>query len=110
MWSLIIFLMLKGLVSTGFGSHIPTGGCGGAFSPTIVAGVEESDVRAPPSGGSGAVPPKGFFYEKCLVKYCNFVVNMDHSLCHIYDRRIYVNLRVFCLKSQPSIIFEGIVL
>ena len=55
-------------------------------------------------------PPKGFFYEKCLVKYCNFIVNLDHSLCHRFDGRSYVYLRVFFRTRKPSIIYEGIVL
>ena len=64
----------------------------------------------PNRGVSGAAPPKGIFYEKCLVKYCNFIVNLDHSLCCRSDGRSYVYLRVFCLRRQPSIIYEGIVL
>ena len=56
------------------------------------------------------MPPKGIFYEKSLVKYCNFIVNMDHSLCHIFDGRSYVNLRGFFPIRKPSIIYEGIVL
>ena len=58
----------------------------------------------------GEAPSKGIFFEKCLVKYCNFVVNLDRSLCHISDGRIYVNLRVFFPKKKTSIIYEGIVL
>ena len=56
------------------------------------------------------MPSKGIFYEKCLVKYCNFVVNLDHSLCRRSDGRCYVNLRVFLPRRKPSIIYEGIVL
>ena len=83
------------------------------IAPTIAAGGSrgaKADVRAPPSRGSGAAPSKGIFYEKCLVKYCNFVVNLDHSLCHRSDDRSYVYLRVFCPRRKPSIIYEGIVL
>ena len=45
-------------------------------------------------GGPGGVaaPPKGIFYKKCLVKYCNFIVNLDCSLCHRSDDRSYINL------------------
>ena len=42
--------------------------------------------------------------------FCNFIVNLDHSLCHRSDGRSYVNLRVFFPRRQPSIIYEGIVL
>ena len=55
-------------------------------------------------------PQKGFFFEKCLAKYCNFIVSMDRSLCHRYDGRSYVNLGFFFPGIQPSIIYEGIVL
>ena len=58
-------------------------------------------VRAPPGEGSGAAPPKGIFCEKCLVKYCNFVFNLDRSLCHIYEGRSYVNLGFFSLEGNP---------
>ena len=94
-----------GIVSVAFGPQIPKGGCGGACPPTIAAGGSR-----PLGKGSGAVPLKGIFYEKCLVKYCNFVVNLDHSLYHKYDNRSCVNLRVSSLRRQPSIIYEGIVL
>ena len=65
------------------------GGCGGAYSPTIAIG-----------GSRGRVPER-IFYEKRLVKYCNFVVNLDHSSCRISDGRSYVNLRVFSLEGNP---------
>jgi hypothetical protein len=96
-WSLIIFLVFKCLVSVVFGPHTPTGGCGGV--------TPHYSCR-----GSRAAPPKGIFYEKCLVKYCNFIVNLDHSLCHRSNDRSYVYLRFFCPRRQPSIIYEGIVL
>ena len=35
---------------------------------------------------------------------------MDHSLCHIFDGRSYINLMVFFPRRKPSIIYEGIVL
>ena len=88
--------MFRGLVLAGFRPHTPMGECGGACPPTIVARSES--------------PPKGFFYEKCLIKYCNFIVNPDHSLCRRSDGRSCVNLRVFCPRRKPSIIYEGIVL
>jgi hypothetical protein len=105
-WSLIIFLVFRCLVSAVFGPHTPMGGCGGAFPPTTAAGGVTTIVRAPPRGGSGEAPSKGKFYEKCLVKYCNFVVNLDHSLCRKYDDRSYVNLRFFCPRRQPCIIMR----
>ena len=111
-WSLIIFLVFRCLVSAMFGPHAPKGGCAGACPPTKAARGSRggsSYCLSPPGGGSVAVPPKRIFYEKCLVKYCNFVVNLDHSLCHRSDGRSYVNLRVFCPRRQPSIIFGGIV-
>ena len=79
-------------------------GCGGDSPPTIAARGSKgggSWLSSPPGGGSGATPPKGFFLEKFLVKYCNFVVNMDHSLCHISEGRSYVNLWFFSLESNP---------
>ena len=98
-------------------SHVwtpyPNGGCGGACPSTIVVGGSRGGgiyCPSPPGGGLGAAPPKGIFFEKCLVKYCNFVVNLDHSLCHRSDGRCYVYLRVFFPRRQPSIIYKGIVL
>ena len=99
-WSLIIFLVFRCLVSAMFGPHTSTGGCEGACPPTIATGGSMGGGSYCPSP-----PSKGNFYEKCLVKYCNFVVNLDHSLCHRSDGRSYVYLR-----RQPSIIYEGIVL
>jgi hypothetical protein len=62
----------------------PNGGCGGDFPPTTVArGVQGGDDNfcSPPlAGDSGAVPPKRNIGKNCLVKYCNFVVNLDRSL------------------------------
>ena len=84
MWSLIIFLVFKCLVLAMFGPHTPTGGCGGAFPLTIAEGG---------SRGGGLV--------KFLVKYCNFVVNIDHSSCRRSDGRSFVSLRVFSLEGNP---------
>ena len=100
MWSLIIFLVFRCLLSVVFGLHTLTGGVGGLDPPLQL------------QGGLGGVttivraPSKGNFYEKCLVKYCNFVVNLDHSLCRRSDSRSYVNLRVFCPKMKPFIIMR----
>ena len=96
-----------------FGPHTPKGECGQAFSPTTTAGGSRGAatiVRAPPGGSLRKAPPKGFFYEKCLAKYCNFIINLDHSLCHRSDGRSYIYLRVLFPRRQPSIIYEGIVL
>jgi hypothetical protein len=54
----------------------------------------------PPGWGLGAAPTKIFLLEKFLVKYCNFVVNMDCSLCHRSDDRSYVNLGSFPLQGN----------
>ena len=90
-------------------SHVwtpyPNKGVWGGFPPTTAIRGSEgvtTIVRAPPGGGLGAAPPKGIFYEKCLVKYCNFVVNLDHSLCRRSDSRSHVYLRVFfSLEGNP---------
>jgi hypothetical protein len=67
----------------------PNGGCGGLFPPppTIVrggggpGGGGEIFVAPPPLvGDSGAAPPKRNIGKNYLVKYCNFVVNLDRSL------------------------------
>ena len=70
----------------------------GGIPPTTVA-----------RGSKGGETPKIFFLKKCLVKYCNFIVNLDCLLCHIFDGRSYVNHRVFFPRRKPSIIYEGIV-
>ena len=64
----------------------------------------------PLGGGSRVSPLKGFFLEKYIVKYCNFIVNIDCSLGHIYDGRSYVNLGFFSPGRNPSIIYERIIL
>jgi hypothetical protein len=60
-------------------------------------------------GVLGKHPQREIFRKKFLVKYCNFVVNLDHSsLGCIYDSRSYV--RVFFPRRKPSFMYEGIVL
>ena len=102
------------LVSVMFGPHSPMGGWRGAWPPTTATMGSRGGGNYCPSpplgGGSGAVPSKGIFYEKLLVKYCHFVVNLGHSLYHRYYGRSYINLRVFFPRRKPSIIYEGIVL
>jgi hypothetical protein len=72
-----------------FRPHYLTEGCWGGLPPTYFAGGGGGGgnwggggeiLDPPPSRGSGPVPPKIIFWENCLVKYCNFVVNLDHSL------------------------------
>jgi hypothetical protein len=66
-------------------------------------------IGSPLGGGSGVVPPKRIFWEIFLVKYCNFIVNLNHSsLGCISDGRSYV--RVFPPRRKPSFIYERIVL
>jgi hypothetical protein len=70
MWSLIIFLVLRCLVSLVFGPRTPTGGCVGAFPPTIVAGGsrggEATDVRDPLAGVRGKHPQKEIYMKNAL--------------------------------------------
>ena len=110
---MIIFLILEVLFQPSLEPQAPTRERGGDFPPTVVARGSRGGgnwILSPPGRNLGATPPKGTFYEKCLVKYCNFIVNLDHSLCRRSDSRSYVNLRVFCPRRKPSIIYEGIVL
>jgi hypothetical protein len=61
----------------------PNGGCGGISPPQLSPGGPggvETIFVAPPEGDSGAVPLKQNFGKICLVKYCNFIVNLDRSL------------------------------
>ena len=113
-WSLIIFLVFRCLVQPVLDPIPQRGGCGGSFPPTIVAGESRGGgqvMSTPPLVGVwGQRPRKDFFYEKCLVKYFDFVVNLEHSLCRRFDGRSYVNIRVFFPRRKPSIIYEGIVL
>jgi hypothetical protein len=61
-----------GTPSVGSGGPIPPdGGSGGKWAPSRGSGATS------PDGGSGAKPRR----KNCLVKvYCNFIVNLDHSL------------------------------
>jgi hypothetical protein len=57
-------------------------------------------MEPPLGGGSGKAPPKRHFWENCLVKYCNFIVNLNRSsLGCISDSISYV--RVFYLEGNP---------
>jgi len=45
-----------------------------------VLGGETTIIWSPPSGGSQEIPPKLKIYVNYLVKCCNFIVNLGHSL------------------------------
>ena len=83
----------------------PNGGLWGGFPPHYscrgVQGVRSWCSIPPWQGFGGSTPERTFFYKKCLVKYCNFIVNLDRSLCHRYDGRSYVNIRVLALEGNP---------
>jgi hypothetical protein len=62
----------------------PNGGVWGGFPPTTSPrgsrGGDDNFCSPPLAGDSGEAPPKQNFGKNCLVKYCNFIVNLDHSL------------------------------
>jgi hypothetical protein len=63
------------------GPHSQKWGCRGDFPPTTVTKGGGDNFSIPPLvGDSGEILPKKKFGKNCLVKYCNFIVNMDHSL------------------------------
>jgi hypothetical protein len=81
----------------------------GDFLPTSITRGEKTFIGASIGGGSGAVPQREFFWENFLAKYCNFIVNLNHSsLGCRYDGRSYV--MVFFTRRKPSFMYEGIVL
>jgi hypothetical protein len=72
-------------VSAVLGPHSLKGGCGGDSPPITVSmgfqgGGDKFFCIPPLVGNSGATPRKRNFGKKCLVKYCNFIVNLDRSL------------------------------
>jgi hypothetical protein len=83
----------RGLILAEFGPQAPIGK-GGGLHPHY-------SCQAPPWWGFRGSAPERIFFFKCHVKYCNFIVNMDHSLCHRYDGRSYVNIRFFSLEGNP---------
>lgn len=105
MWGLIIFLFSEILFQLGLDPRSQWD-CEGDFPPTIV--IEGSRANgdrfwSTPSGGLGAAPLKIYFLFKFLVKYFNFIVNLNHSLCHIVDGISYVNLESFVLEGNPQL-------
>jgi hypothetical protein len=83
LWSLIIFLIQRSCFSHVWTPLPDRGVWGGGGAPTsLTRGVQGGgEILEPPlAGGSGAAPPKRNFWENCLVKYCNFIVNLDRSL------------------------------
>jgi hypothetical protein len=64
----------------------PNGGVGGGFPPHNCCqggpggGKMTIFVASPLAEDSGTAPPKQNIGKNCLVKYCNFVVNLDRSL------------------------------
>lgn len=77
----------KGLVSILFGSQSLTEGCEGLSLPRVLQRVQVGALE--------------FFWENFVVKYCNFVVNLDSSLGRKSNIRIYVNLGSFALEGNP---------
>jgi hypothetical protein len=64
-------------------------------------------MGAPLGRGFGAAPLKRNFWKNFVVKYCNFVVNLNRSsLGWRFESRSYV--MVFSPRRQPSIMYEGI--
>jgi hypothetical protein len=76
----MIMFLIHRLVSTVLRPHSLMGGISPLdLSPGGPKQVEKIFV-SPLAGDSRAVPPKRNIGKKFLVKYCNFVVNLDHSL------------------------------
>jgi hypothetical protein len=75
------------------------------------AGVGGGGVSSPVFGGGfrGKLSQSEILGNNSLLKYCNFVFNLDRSLkgC-IYDGRSYV--RYFFPRRKPSFMYEEIVL
>jgi len=72
-------------------------------------GGKRLEIMDPLAGDSRATHLKKHFGKKWLVKYCNFIVNIDRSLCgHRYDGIIYV--KDIFPRRKPSFMYEGIVL
>jgi hypothetical protein len=62
-------------------SPFPNRGVRGVFLPhNCHQGGGDNFCIPPLVGDSGAVPLNQNFAKNCIVKYCNFVVNLDHSL------------------------------
>jgi hypothetical protein len=97
LWSLIIFLIHMSYLILCVWTPLLDEGCGGGTlifyrfkmsPPTYQLYLDARGVRgggkkfwSPPLVRDlGAVTPKRNFGKNFLVKYCNFVVNLDHSL------------------------------
>jgi len=51
-------------------------------------------------GVRGKHPGSEKLEKNYLVKYCNFIVNLGHSVGGIFDNRSYVNLGIFFPRRQ----------
>ena len=102
-WSLIIFLISEVLFHL-YLDFRPKWGDVGRISPPLLSqgglGRVVTINGATLAGVQGKHPRKEFILEKCLVKYFNFVVNLDHSLCHRYGGINFVNLVFFPLEGN----------
>ena len=49
---------------------------------------------------------KEIFDKNCLEKYCNFVVNLGHSLGERSNGISYVNLEIFTVEGKPSVLMR----
>ena len=102
-WKLIIFLISKVLFQLRLDPRRQWGGVVGLPPHYSCKGVQGGGnwLSIPPWWGFRGSTPERIFFLKCFVKYCNFVVNMDHSLCHRSNSRSYVNLGIFSLEENP---------
>jgi hypothetical protein len=74
----------KVFFSVVLGPHSIMGGVGGLSPPQLFPGGpwgRGDNFSSPPLVGDlGEMSPKQKYWENFLVKYCNFMVNMDRSL------------------------------
>jgi hypothetical protein len=63
-------------------------------------GGNDNFCSPPLVGDSGETPPEVKFWENYLVKYCNFVVNLDRSYKVAY-MTVEVILGFFSLEGNP---------
>jgi len=107
-------LGFRGLVSAMFGFKFLMGVGGRGFPPptkSIIGGsrVGKQYFMEPPlERFQGKFPRREFFWEHFLVKYCNFLANLNHfSLGYRYDGIICV--RFFSPRMRLSFMYEGVV-